>query len=104
MSAENNGGVAVSVICITYNHEKYLRTALESVVSQITDFSYEVIIGDDVSVDGTVTHVYAADGAKSSFKYSDMATGGDGNKYFKIDQLPAGTYCGQPVTAGLHAD
>ena len=47
---------------------------------------------NDVEADGTVTHVYAADGAKSSFKYSDMATGGDGNKYFKIDQLPAGTY------------
>lgn len=47
---------------------------------------------NDVLADGTVTHVYAADGAKSSFKYSDMATGGDGNKYFKIDQLPVGTY------------
>lgn len=43
--------IKVSVVCTTYNHEKYLETALESVVSQIADFSFEVIIGDDCSTD-----------------------------------------------------
>ena len=45
--------VKVSVICLTYNHEKYIKKALEGFVSQKTDFSYEVLIHDDASTDGT---------------------------------------------------
>lgn len=43
----------LSVIVITYNHEKYIRKALDSVLSQKTDFPFEVIIGDDCSPDDT---------------------------------------------------
>ncbi|MDB5249641.1 MAG: glycosyltransferase [Segetibacter sp.] len=43
----------VSVWMITYNHEKYIRQSLESVVSQKTNFKFEVIIGEDCSTDGT---------------------------------------------------
>lgn len=43
----------VSVWCLAYNHEKYIRKALESFVSQKTNFSYEVLINDDVSKDHT---------------------------------------------------
>jgi glycosyltransferase involved in cell wall biosynthesis len=43
----------VSVCVITYNHEKYLRECLDSIVRQQTDFPFEVIVGDDVSQDGT---------------------------------------------------
>lgn len=43
----------VSVCIITYNQEKYIRKCLESVLTQDTDFSYEIIIGDDCSKDGT---------------------------------------------------
>lgn len=43
----------VSVCVITYNHEKYLRECLDSIVQQQTDFPFEVIVGDDVSQDGT---------------------------------------------------
>ncbi len=49
--------IAVSVICLTYNHEKYLRRCLESLVSQKTDFRYEVIVHDDASTDGTAAIV-----------------------------------------------
>lgn len=45
--------VMVSVVMITYNHEEYIQQALESVISQKTNFSYEVIIGDDRSPDNT---------------------------------------------------
>lgn len=45
--------VLVSVCCITYNHEKYIRNALEGFVNQKTSFSYEVIIHDDASTDST---------------------------------------------------
>jgi len=45
--------IKVSVCMITYNHEKYLRQALVSVLTQNTNYNYEIIIGDDVSNDGT---------------------------------------------------
>lgn len=45
--------IKVSVLCITYNHEPYIRQALEGFVSQKTDFAFEVLIHDDCSPDGT---------------------------------------------------
>lgn len=41
----------VSVYCTVYNHEKYIRSALEGFVSQITNFDYEVYVHDDASTD-----------------------------------------------------
>lgn len=43
----------VSIAIITYNQDKYIQTAIESILSQITDFSYEIIIGEDCSTDNT---------------------------------------------------
>lgn len=45
--------VKVSVICLAYNHEAYIRDALEGFVSQKTNFKFEVLIHDDASTDGT---------------------------------------------------
>ncbi len=45
----------VSIIMATYNHEKYIRHALESTVVQKTNFEYEVLVGDDCSTDGTAS-------------------------------------------------
>jgi glycosyltransferase involved in cell wall biosynthesis len=45
--------VVLSVVMITYNHEKYLKQAIEGVLSQEVDFSFELIIADDNSLDGT---------------------------------------------------
>lgn len=45
--------VKVSIICTAYNHENYIRDALESFVNQNTTFKYEVIIHDDASTDNT---------------------------------------------------
>jgi glycosyltransferase involved in cell wall biosynthesis len=45
--------VRVSIMMITYNHEKYIRKALDSVVAQRTNFAFEAIVGDDYSTDGT---------------------------------------------------
>ncbi len=44
---------AVSVIMISYNHEKYIAQAIESVLEQKTDFIFEILLGDDASTDGT---------------------------------------------------
>lgn len=46
--------IKVSVICITYNQANYLRMALDSMLLQVTDFPFEIILHDDVSTDGTV--------------------------------------------------
>lgn len=43
----------VSVGIITYNHERYLARAVESVLEQKTDFPFEIIIYEDCSTDRT---------------------------------------------------
>ncbi len=53
MGAEKQETVMVSICCITYNQKEYIRDALDGFLSQDTDFSYEVLIHDDASTDGT---------------------------------------------------
>jgi glycosyltransferase involved in cell wall biosynthesis len=50
---KENTKLLLSVALITYNHEKYIRQALDSILMQITDFDFEIIIGDDHSTDST---------------------------------------------------
>ncbi len=45
--------IKLSVIFITYNHEKYVEKALRSVCEQVTDFEFEVVVGEDCSTDST---------------------------------------------------
>lgn len=45
--------VKVSVLMLAYNHENYIRQALDSVVGQRTDFRFEVMVGEDCSTDAT---------------------------------------------------
>lgn len=45
--------IMVSVLCTAFNHEEYIRQALEGMVNQQTDFAYEILINDDKSSDGT---------------------------------------------------
>lgn len=41
----------VSVIVVTYNHEKYIEKAINSIVKQKVNFKYEVLVGEDASTD-----------------------------------------------------
>lgn len=48
-----NQEIKVSVLCLCYNHGKYLTECLDSLVCQKTNFSYEIIIHDDASTDNS---------------------------------------------------
>lgn len=43
----------VTIVILTYNLEKYIQEALESVLKQKTNFTYKILIGDDCSSDNT---------------------------------------------------
>ncbi len=44
----------VSICCLAYNQEKYIRQCLDGFVMQKCNFKYEVLINDDASTDHTV--------------------------------------------------
>lgn len=46
--------IKISVICLTYNHEKYIEDTIKGIMMQNVDFKYEVIFHDDASEDNTV--------------------------------------------------
>ena len=51
--SDTDGDISVSVIVDTFNHEKYISEALESILSQKVDFNVEILVHDDCSKDGT---------------------------------------------------
>lgn len=52
----------VSACIITYNQEDYIRECLDGALSQVVDFDYEIVIGEDKSTDSTlaICEEYAA--------------------------------------------
>ena len=45
--------VAVSVLVVTYNHEQFVRQALDSALAQRLPQPYEILVSEDCSTDGT---------------------------------------------------
>lgn len=45
--------ILVSVCVVTYNQENYIAECLESILSQKTNFKFEIIVGEDCSTDAT---------------------------------------------------
>lgn len=53
----------VTIVCITYNHEKFIAEALDSFLMQKTNFPFEVVVAEDCSNDSTadIVRKYAND-------------------------------------------
>src|SRR5215469_3616076 len=43
----------VSVATVAYNHCRFIRQSVESSLGQVTEFPFEVVVGEDCSTDGT---------------------------------------------------
>jgi len=52
-AGQARGRPKVSVLMMAYNHAKYIRQSIDSVLMQKTNFAYEIVIGEDFSQDGT---------------------------------------------------
>ena len=76
--------VKVSVVLLSYCHEKYIEAAIESIFRQETDFKYEIILADDFSRDrtrellGDFTKSHPAD---YIFSFTDKNRGAKNNIY-----------------------
>jgi glycosyltransferase involved in cell wall biosynthesis len=84
----------VSVHMITYNHAPYIANALEGVLQQKTTFSYELIIGEDFSTDGTREIVFEYQKKyprKISVITSDRNVGAK-NNYARVSRSCKGKY------------
>ncbi len=53
----NYTNTLLTVIILAYNHEKYIRKSIESVLRQKTKFKYQILIGEDNSTDNTLSIV-----------------------------------------------
>lgn len=45
--------VYASIVCPTYNQDIYIKNAIDSFLSQVTEYRFEIIVHDDVSTDNT---------------------------------------------------
>ncbi|OFY27856.1 MAG: hypothetical protein A2275_13895 [Bacteroidetes bacterium RIFOXYA12_FULL_35_11] len=70
--------LTVSIGITTHNHELFIAEALDSILSQNTNFSFEIVICDDASSDSTISIIEkykAANPNKIKVYYSDKNIG-----------------------------
>ncbi len=78
--AEND--VILSIVVPTYNHEKYIAKALDGILMQKTSYKYEVLVGEDASLDGTRAVLQEYEKrypGRFTMIYRDVNAGGFGN-------------------------
>lgn len=93
-SEMKNGSIPkVSVCIVTYNHAKYIRQAILSVVDQQADFPFEVIVGDDASNDGTTEIVQEMASQYPFIKTLIQPSNvGGSHNYFAVNKAAKGEY------------
>jgi glycosyltransferase involved in cell wall biosynthesis len=67
--------VGISVLLVSYNHEKYIRQALDALFGQNFDGPIELVVADDKSTDSTLSIIKQYEGVDSrfTFKYLDYS-------------------------------
>jgi len=53
IKVQNPINALLSIICTTFNHEKYIIQTIESFLMQKTTFIFNIVIHDDASTDNT---------------------------------------------------
>lgn len=76
--------IMVSIVCTAFNHEKYIRDALNSFVMQKTNFKFEVLVNDDASTDSTADII-----REYEKKYPNIVRGiyQKENQYHKVSSI-----------------
>lgn len=64
-----NKQVTLSILLVTYNHEKYIRQALSNLFKQIFDGPIELIVADDRSTDSTLSIIKEHEGIDTRFQF-----------------------------------
>ena len=88
--------IMVSIQCLAYNHERYIRKALDGFLMQKTNFPFEIIIHDDASTDKTADIIREyekkyPDIIKPIYQIENQYKLGDINRRF-MDHRSAGKY------------
>lgn len=94
---EDKRPLMVTIQCLAYNHEPYIRQCLEGFVMQKTNFRFEAIVHDDASTDGTAAIVteYAEkypDIIKPIFETENQYSKHDGSLRRIMDEHTHGKY------------
>ena len=94
---ERHEELMVTIRCLAYNHEPYIRQCLEGFVIQKTNFRFEAIVHDDASTDGTAAIIreYAEkypDIIKPIFETENQYSKRDGSINRIMDEHTHGKY------------
>ena len=95
--------ITVSICMVTYNHEPYIRQAVEGVLMQQTNFEYNLIIANDCSTDRTdevVREILSTHPKRNLIKY----TNNDKNKGMMLNGMCAWKECNSKYIAFCDGD
>ena len=59
----------LSILLVTYNHEKYISKALDSLFHQVLEGPIELVVADDASTDNTIALIKAYEGKDPRFHF-----------------------------------
>jgi len=96
-TSEKEDDCLVTVRCIAYNHEPYIRQCLDGFVMQKTNFKFEAIVHDDASTDNTASIIreYAEqypDIIKPIYETENQYSKNDGSLRRIMDEHTYGKY------------